>query len=138
MFAQESSSTDDILTTCLAAIDAGWATTGQLRQAAAWRRKARPQLGNLAMTQGKLTVSQVFDILGQQASVGGLFGQIALQLGLLNKNELDELLELQASLTPAMADVLVSLGIISSQQRTIILSQIALEGSSHFDEAVPA
>ena len=121
---------DENLATCLAVIEAGWATTDQLRQAAAWRCEARPQLGNLAMKQGKLSVAQVFDVLGQQARVGGLFGQIALRTGLLNKSELYDLLELQTKLTPTMADALVTLGIISPQQKTVVVKRASCEASS--------
>jgi hypothetical protein len=115
-------STDQTLETCLAVIDAGWATTDQLRQAVTWRRTARPQIGNLAMTYGILTVGQVFEILDQQAVTGGLFGQIGVQLGLLSKTDLQELLELQSNLTPTLADALVTLGIISPNQRACILN----------------
>ena len=109
---------DESLLTCLALIEAGWATTDQLRQADVWRRKAHPQLGTLALTHGMLTVAQVFDILGQQALAGGLFGQIALQMGFLSKSDLYELLELQSRMTPTMVEALVALAIITPEQGT--------------------
>ncbi len=138
MCPQENSPLDETLATCLAVIEAGWATTAQLRHAAAWRRGARPQLGNLAMTQGTLTVAQVFDILGQQACVGGLFGQVAQQMGLLSNIDLYELLELQSNLTPSMADALVTLGILSPEQRAVVSEQASLEATSPLRDPVPA
>ena len=98
----------DAIAICLDAIDAGWATTDRLRQASAWRCERRPQIGKLAMLKKKLTVAQVFAILGQQAIDGGMFGKIATDMGLLSSGDLYELLEMQAQMTPTLADALVA------------------------------
>jgi len=125
---------NEVLATALAVLDAGWATTDQLRAADAWRRKTHPQLGKLAMTQGKLRVSEVFDVLSHQATDGGLFGQIAIEKGLMDKGDLYELLELQAKLTPTLTDALVMLGIISPDQAAEITGQTA--GANQYVEPV--
>ena len=52
----------------------------------------RIPLGRLAMTQGKLKVAQVFEILNRQAGSNRLFGELAIELGYLTPGELAELL----------------------------------------------
>lgn len=110
---------DEAIESSLAAIDAGWATTDQIRRANAWRKQSRPQIGKLALFRDKLTMAEVFSVLSKQAVEGGLFGEIAVELGLLDNNELCELLGLQMELTPTMADALVSTNVITPAQAAI-------------------
>jgi hypothetical protein len=135
MFHRDNGQMDECLATSLAVLDAGWATTDQLRHADAWRRWAHPQLGKLAMKQGKLTMPQVFDILGHQAIADGLFGEIALEMGLLSKADLFELLELQLELTPTMADALMTLGVITPEQGEGLLKRTRPAGDNRHSES---
>jgi hypothetical protein len=89
------------------------------------------------MKEGKLTVAQVFEILGQQARVGGLFGQIARQMGLLSQVELYDLLELQSQLTPTMTEALIALGTITPSQAQLVLEGVSSEASCVLFELVP-
>ncbi len=114
-------SMDEVLNTALSALDAGLVTTEQVRRANAWRRKMHPQLGKLAMAEGKLSVAQVFDILGHQAVDGGLFGRIAVSQGFLTEKDLFELLQIQTRLTPSMADALVALEFIGAERMAALL-----------------
>lgn len=115
--------TDEVVETLLAALDAGWATTDQVRQAYAWRRRSRPQIGKLALAKGKLTMAQVFDVIGRQALEGGLFGQVALQMGFIDKSALYELLDLQADLAPSMADALIAVDVLTPTQASVLVDQ---------------
>lgn len=112
--------TDEVLITSLTALDAGWVTTDDLRRAYAWRNAQRPQLGRLALVQGKLTMSQVFEVLGRQSLHGGVFGKVAVDLGFLNKSDVYDLLQAQAQLTPTLADALVALELLTPQQATAV------------------
>ena len=112
---------DEVLNTALSALDAGLVSTEQVRRANAWRRKMHPQLGKLAMAEGKLSVAQVFDILGHQAVEGGLFGRIAVSLGFLTEKDLFELLQIQTKLSPSMADALVALEFIGAERMAALL-----------------
>lgn len=121
MCIREEKQMDEVLTTALAALDAGLVSSAQIRRANAWRRKTHPQLGKLAMAEGKLTVAEVFDVLGHQAVEGGLFGQVAINLGFMNEKDLFELLEVQQRLTPTLADALVALEFVSTEQMSGLL-----------------
>lgn len=114
---------NEALETALTVLEAGVATIDELRQANIWRHTQRPQLGKLAMKQGKLTITQVFAILGEQAITGKLFGETASELGYF-EDDLYELLKHQAELTPTLADALVTLGVITAEQARVVLRQI--------------
>ena len=114
---------DEGFETAMAVVEAEFASLDQLRRANAWRHKHRPQIGKLAMTLGKLTMAQVFDILGQQAVSGELFGKTAVQMGYLDESDLYELLQKQTDFTPTLADSLVALNVITPEQGTFILKQ---------------
>ena len=98
------------LQTALAVLEAGWATIDEVRHANEWRHAQRPELGKLAMTRGKLSMAQVFAILGDQALAGRLFGETAVEMGLLNNSDVYELLLIQADLTPTLAAALATVG----------------------------
>lgn len=106
----------------LAVLEAGWATVIEVRQANQWRHAQRPQIGKLAMMQGKLSIAQVFSILGEQAMSGKLFGETAVEMGLL-KDDLYELLKRQADLTPSLAEALVAQGVITPEQAALVSNQ---------------
>ncbi len=104
----------------LTVLEAGWATIDELRRADEWRHRQRPRLGKLAMKHGKLTMSQVFAILGEQAGTSKLFGETAVVMGFLDKGQLYELLLMQADLTPTLAEALVTLGMITPEQASFV------------------
>ena len=108
----------------LAVLDAGLATTQQLRDANAWRHTQRPQIGKLAMSQGKLSMGQIFEILSTQAANGKLFGEIAVELGFL-QDELYFLLKQQEELTPTLLESLVTLGFITTMQAEVLALRIS-------------
>ncbi len=110
------------LQTALAALSARWVTEADVRRAEAWRHDQTPRFGKLAMTQGKLSMGQVFEILGQQATRGGLFGEIAIELGYLTCSEVYELMVRQSKLRPSLLDALVALELLTPSQ-ALSLSQ---------------
>lgn len=114
---------DECFETALAVIERGWASVDQLRSAHAWRYEHRPRLGKLAMSQGQLTVAQVFAILREQAVSGALFGELAVQLGFLDRGSLYGLLQEHARLTPTLLDALVAISVISTKQADFIREQ---------------
>ncbi len=106
----------EALETALAVTAAGWLTHDEVRRAEAWRQEKVPRMGKLAMTLGKLTMGQVFEILGQQGTRGGMFGEIAFELGYLTRNDIYELMVRQTNMRPSLLDALVSLELLTPQQ----------------------
>jgi hypothetical protein len=100
----------------LRVIDRTWASTADVRQAIEWQRRGTPQIGKLAMLDGKLTMAQVFEILGEQAMTGGLFGEVAIEGGFLSADDVRELLQRQSLLVPNLSDALVATGKLTPQQ----------------------
>lgn len=114
---------DELGETAIAVIEAGWATTDDVRRGHAWRVDHRPQLGKLALMSGSLTVRQVFAVLKRQAIAGGLFGEIAVELGYLDRGTLYDLLEQQTRLTPTLSDALLNLAIITPEQALALATE---------------
>ena len=102
--------------TALTVLERGWANIDQLRRVNAWRLTQRPRIGKLALSKGKLTMAQVFSVLGAQSLNGQMFGETAIELGLLSQGEVYELLLVQADHTPSLASSLVQLGVITAEQ----------------------
>ena len=117
---------DDVLEATIV-LENGWASADDVRRANAACYRSRPQLGKLAMTRGKLTVPQVFEILGQKAITGDLFGETAMQLGLLRKGDLYDLLQLQANLTPTLTESLLALDMITTEQADVLARRSQFE-----------
>jgi hypothetical protein len=105
------------------AIDANWITTHDIRIATYWRYRARPQLGQLALCDGKLRVADVFRILERQASYGGLFGESALMLGYMDKEQLNDLLLQQVEQTPTLLEAFCVLGILTTEQANELIQR---------------
>lgn len=70
--------------------------------------RTRPQIGALAIQQGRLSVSQVFGILKRQCDFPDVsFGKIAVELGYLAPAELDRLVQEQALKVKPLRDILI-------------------------------
>lgn len=123
MLTQDHRFGDEVLETCLVALDLGLATSEQVRFANTWRLANRPQIGKLALKRGKLTISQVFDVLARQADNGELFGKIAIEMGYLTNEALFELLESQSELTLTLAEALVATNVVRPEQAALLLKQ---------------
>lgn len=104
---------EDPLELAIAALASDLATVDELQSAAVARRQARPLIGELAIKNRRLTIHQVFQILGEQATTGEPFGEAAVRLGVLDEKGLHELLGLQAGLTPQLSEVLVEQGVLT-------------------------
>lgn len=115
---------DELLDTALIILARGWATIEQLSGAARLRRSQRPKIGELAVCEGRMTVSQVFRVLEHEAVHGGPFGEIAVERGLLSQTDLYELLQIQATKTPKLTSILLSMGVLTEQQIEIVEQQI--------------
>jgi hypothetical protein len=116
---------DEPLETALEVLARGWVTIDKIRAANAIRRKRRPVLGKLALTERILTMAQVFRILEEQAGTNEMFGEIAVRLEFLTEAELAVLLSAQSAMTPPLADVLVDEGIITLNQVAEIRARLA-------------
>ena len=115
---------EEAVETALAALDAGWATLDELIAALADRRRARPEIGKLALSARKLTMKQVFQILEQQAIDGKLFGEIAVDKGFLTEIDVEQLLAAQATLCPTLSEILVANKTISSEQASTLRNRL--------------
>ncbi len=116
---------EEPLEIALAVLASGLATVEDLQAAACARRQARPVIGQLAMKTRRLSIAQVFRILGEQAITGERFGEAALRLGDLDTKQLYELLRLQADLTPPLSEVLVGQGVLTEQDAKALKYQVA-------------
>ena len=79
---------------------------------------SRPQLGRLALEEERLSVQQVFQLLGAQCDLPEeRFGDLAIECGMMTEADLTELLRVQSELTRPMSDILVELGYITSEEK---------------------
>src|SRR4051812_44381988 len=97
----------------ITALALGFVTVEDLRAAAVARRQARPLVGQLAVKNRQLSIHQVFQILGEQATTGEPFGEVAVRMGLMDAKGLNELLVLQAGRTPQLSEVLVDQSVLT-------------------------
>ncbi|MGI9457261.1 MAG: hypothetical protein ACR2NU_11920 [Aeoliella sp.] len=76
-----------------------------------------PQLGLIALEEGKLAVRDLLSVLRVQSDLPkDRFGDIAIELGVLTKRDLAELLMLQSDRRTSFGDCLIKLGILSPDQ----------------------
>jgi hypothetical protein len=97
----------------ITALAVGLVSVEEVQAAAVARRQARPLIGELAIKHRRLTIHQVFQILGEQATTGEPFGEAAVRMGLLDAKGLNELLGLQTSVTPQLSEVLTQQGVLT-------------------------
>lgn len=109
----------------LTALALGLATVEDLQAAAVARRQTRPVIGQLAIKTRRLSIAQVFRILGEQGITGERFGEAALRLGAFDAKQLYELLRLQADLTPPLSDVLLDRGVLTKQEAEMLRTKVA-------------
>ena len=76
---------------------------------------SRPPIGQLALKERQLSLHEVFEILGQQATDPKPFGRIAVEMGLLDEASLGTLLLHQADHKPDLLDHLVEMGAIERE-----------------------
>jgi len=65
----------------ITALAVGLVSFEEVQAAAVARRQARPLIGELAIKHRRLTIHQVFQILGEQATTGEPFGEAAVRMG---------------------------------------------------------
>lgn len=75
--------------------------------------RQRPLLGALAIELGKLSMHDVFEILGDQADSQLPFGKIAVQKQLMSREDLAEIILLQLERTKPLVDILVDMGVMN-------------------------
>jgi hypothetical protein len=97
----------------ITALVLGMVTVDEVQAATVARRQARPLIGELAIKNRRLSIHEVFQILGEQATTGEPFGEAAVRMGLLDAKGLNELLGLQTSVTPQLSEVLVEQGVLT-------------------------
>ena len=124
--------------TALISLERGWATPDDVRRANEWRYRQRPQIGQLALENRKLTMPQLFAVLGEQATGGGMFGDIAVKLEFLSQGDVYELLTLQSNATPTLLEAMRALEILDQSQADIVTNQAATRALRPFDHALTA
>ncbi len=95
-------------------LDCGIITAEALIEAIRYQQSKRPQIGELAVRRGKMTMHQVFEVLKRQADENRPFGEIARKMRFLTKRQLADLLLLQSELTPSISDALEVTSTLSS------------------------
>lgn len=94
----------------------GLITAEQLCDAAEYCDSKRPPIGLLAVRKGKLTMGQLFRVLGQQADDNRQFGQVARDMGFMTDRDVSELLLAQQEATPSVPHRLVEMGVLTESQ----------------------
>ncbi len=93
----------------------GVITSTQFIEALERQILSRPQLGALALEQGKLSVKEIFQVLQAQADdPRKLFGEIAVKAGMLSEDDLESLLYRQSIRTLPMSKIIVELGFVTA------------------------
>jgi hypothetical protein len=100
----------------LVLIQKGLVTVDEMLAAVKQQQMSRPPLGRLAMLQGKLKMSQVFQVLSEQVDTSKSFGQLAIELGLMDQATLAQLLLLQSEQERPLGDILVEMGLLSPER----------------------
>ena len=91
----------------------------------------RPLLGTLAVETGKISMRNVFEILGEQADKQVPFGDIAVEKQFLSRKELAELILIQLEKTPSLVDILVDIRVMNKDSVNQELSQFRSLMSAH-------
>ena len=91
-------------------VQSPWALIEAIR----YQQSKRPQIAELAVRRGKMTMHQVFEVLKRQADKNRPFGEIARKMRFLTKRQLADLLLLQSELTPSISDALEVTSTLSS------------------------
>ncbi|MFQ5561105.1 MAG: hypothetical protein ACE5FU_11045 [Nitrospinota bacterium] len=105
-------------------VNSGLINEEDLHEAMDRLRKARIPIGKLALMEGKLTMKQIFQILGEQASYRAYsatkgykrFGEIAVELGLLAEEDIESLLKKQEKGQKSIGDILIEMGAIEKEE----------------------
>lgn len=104
------------LTFCIHLVRNGTISPEQLIGALEEQLASRPQLGQLALQDGLMTLSQLFEVLNAQRFEQKQFGEIAIEKGFLSKAQLAGLLLMQSKAEVSLSDVLLSQRAISATQ----------------------
>ncbi len=95
----------------------GIITAEQLVAALEAQSRDQPQLGQLAIEEGKLSVRDLFMILRVQSdTTQDRLGETAIELGLMTRRDLAELLMLQSDRQRPLQDILVEQQVLSVEQ----------------------
>lgn len=95
----------------------GVISADEFAEAVSRQMALRPQLGVVAVRQGKLSEEQVATICKAQGKAGGKrFGETAVDLGLLTAGEVDELLTAQTEGLPDLLEILAQMGTLTRSQ----------------------
>ena len=73
---------------------------------------ARPPFGRIAISEGYLTVPQLFDVLKRQAETQEPVGEAAAALGYLTISQLAEILMKQSALAGTLSESLLATGVV--------------------------
>lgn len=93
---------------------AGKITARQFADAAVEHLSRRPVLGELAIRNEQMTITESMQTLAAQVDLPGKsFGELAVELGFLSADDIPVLLAQQAESAPSMGEILVEQGAIT-------------------------
>ena len=92
--------------------------------------KQKIPIGQIALKEKALTVSQVYSILLAQMDSQKLFGETALDMGYLTETDIEELLAIQRNRLPRIEEILVKMNIIDHEKCSIIMNKYENELST--------
>ncbi|MEM9185152.1 MAG: hypothetical protein AAGB00_01495 [Planctomycetota bacterium] len=94
----------------------GLLTTDQLVEALDTQQTAQPQLGQLAIEAGLMSVRDVFRVLRVQSDFSAeRFGETAVDMDMLKRRDVAELLLLQSDRRQKLCDIFVELGFLDRE-----------------------
>jgi hypothetical protein len=97
-------------------VRSGHISADQLIDAVEQMLEGRPQLGQIALQEGLLSLSQLFEVLAIQRMEGKAFGEIAVERQFLTRAQLANLLLLQHEQEPNVCDLLCDAGLVSQAE----------------------
>ena len=97
-------------------IKKGLVSIDRMLSAVKRQQLGRVPIGRVAIEQHKMSMSQVFQVLQEQADHPKPFGQIAIEMDFLSEEELSHLLRIQSNQEQPLSEILIEMGCLSREQ----------------------
>lgn len=78
-------------------------------------QSSRPQIGQLALKLGKMTMRQVFTVLAEQSECNRFFGKLAVEMGYITKEDIALLLLMQADRAISLPQALLQIEALDNE-----------------------
>ena len=112
-------------------VDLGIVSSDAVVKALRVQRERRVPFGRLCLQHGRLTVTQVFEILNLQSiAPHEMFGELCIESGYLSAADVAYILELQQKSRPPLGEILIEMDLISKEDLDELLeSYTAFSGA---------